>query len=202
MKKLIAATVLIMASTTASAVPMTIFDRGGDFDYQTLTMDLWGAGGGNWVSVDYSTFDFSGASASSWSNGNAAFGSAIGASTFWAFDTDLALQTEFDFSGGVSELLLSVASDNGFVVFLNGSLVAKENVENFTKYWEYDISIDPTLLVQGTNTLQVLAESHGDSSFFDMRLSGSNGAVAAVSEPATLMLLAAGLFGLTRVRRK
>ena len=196
MKKIIASTILAIASTGAVAAPMTMIDQGANFDYQTLSTDLYTS---SWDSIDYSTFDFN--TATGWSNGNAAFGNRPGDyTTYWAADTDLALQTEFDFSGVASDLTLNVASDNGFVIFLNGTKIAQENDEGYTSYWEYTLNIDPSLLLQGSNSIQVLAEDHGVLTFFDMKLSSSN-VVASVPEPATITLLAAGLIGLSRIRR-
>jgi hypothetical protein len=48
---------------------------------------------------------------------------------------------------------LSVAADNGFVIFINGSQVAKENAGGYTSLWEYNFSLNPSYLVNGENIM-------------------------------------------------
>lgn len=182
------------AMTAAQAAPTTFVTTGQVWSYSTLTVDLWA----DWAGAGLAQYAQNNGV---WNNGASAFGSGGTFATAWAAGTDLAMTTSFNFSGAVTgPLNLHVASDNGFLVFLNGVQLAKENAEGFTSYWEYEYALDPALLQQGTNVLQVLAEDHGGITFFDLQLDANVN--AAVPEPAMPALLAAALLGLAAARRR
>lgn len=182
------------AMTAAQAAPTTFVTTGQVWSYSTLTVDLWS----DWAGAGLAQYAQNNGV---WNNGASAFGSGGTFATAWAAGTDLALTTSFDFSGTVTgPLNLHVASDNGFIVFLNGVQLAKDNAEGFTSYWEYEYALDPALLQQGTNVLQVLAEDHGGITFFDLQLDADVN--AAVPEPAMPALLGVALFGLMAARRR
>jgi hypothetical protein len=181
------------AMTAAQAAPTTFVTTGQVWSYSTLTVDLWS----DWAGAGIAQYAQNNGV---WNNGASAFGSGGTFATAWTAGTDLAMTTSFEFSGGVTGALnLHVASDNGFIVFLNGVQLAKENAEGFTSYWEYEYALDPALLQQGTNVLQVLAEDHGGITFFDMQLDAN---VSAVPEPAMPALLGTALLALVAARRR
>lgn len=195
------ATALGLGLPAVQAAEITLVNTGTSYNY-TVIPDLWGSGGGNWGSVGLATFDNFVAvnPVSGWSTGNSGFGNApIGSTpvgTPWAADTDLALLTTFNYAGGIGgPLTLNVAADNGFVIFLNDVQLAKENAEGFTSYWEYTFSVSSSLLLNGANTIKVLAEDHGGLTHFDMKLAGQAPA------PASLALLGVALLGVAAARR-
>lgn len=184
----------------AQATPVVFVDQNSSYQYKTLSSDLWA--GSTWAAgVGLSTFDnFAAANPiSGWATGTAAFGNAGGASTNWAAGTDLAIYKTFDVGGTpTGNLTLNVASDNGFLIFLNDQLVAQQNAEGFTSYWEYTFTLSPSsaYINSGTNVLKILAEDHGGATFFDMKLSGH------VPEPGSLALAGLALLGLAASLRR
>ena len=195
-KKLLASVTLAGAATGATASTVTAVDTGHNFSYAIMG-DLWG----DWTNVNLATFDnFAMANPiSSWATGQSAFGNYMGLpqNTRWESHVgDLALFSTFTFAdaNAVTALTLDVASDNGFAIFLNDQLLAKDNQEYYTTYWEYTFSVPASYLMTGSNTLKVLAEDHGGKSFFDMRLT------ADIPAPGAAALI--GLSGLLIRRRR
>ena len=184
---LVAATAaLALSATSSQATPTNFVSSGDSFQYSTLTTDLWN----HWATASLADFSLNNGT---WNNGTTKFTNQ-GGGTYWAANTDLALQKTFNFSGIVNGALnLHVASDNGFLIFLNGQLLAKENAEGYTSYWEYNFALNSSPLLQGLNTLQVLAEDHGGATFFDMKMDAD---VTAVPEPSLLALFGLGLLGM------
>lgn len=182
-------------ATQVHAIPTTLVAQEAEWQYSVLSFDLFPT----WDSITYASFDWS---AATWSTGDAAFGNpySLPYNTTWAANTDLALQKTFTIDGTLSApITLNVASDNGFIIFINGVQVAKEIAEGYTSYWEYALPLTTLgFIAPGTNTIQVLAEDHGTATFFDMKLTGD----VSVPEPATLLLFGLGLLGLVGVRRK
>jgi hypothetical protein len=91
-------------------------------------------------------------------------------------------------------LRLDLAVDNGCVIFINDEEVTEHIAESFTSLWEYTTEIDPECLRLGINTVSVLAEDHGQQTYFDMQLE-------VVPEPATICLFGLGAVFMLRKRR-
>jgi len=173
------------------------------WNYGVVGTDLWDFDSKTWVEdVGYDSFDW----ATATSTGQAGFGNASSHSsgsvntplTGWVPNTDLALTKDITIDSPLTgDVYLNVASDNGFIVFINGEQVAKENAELFTYYWEYELIVDSDFFSSGVNTISVLAEDHGGLTYFDMEMS-----TAPVPEPTTLVLMGLGLIGLAGVGRR
>ncbi|MDD2463566.1 MAG: PEP-CTERM sorting domain-containing protein [Desulfobulbus sp.] len=198
MKKMLLGSVtgLALLGISVGAQASTILvDQGASWSYTVLQTDLWS----NWGSVTHDSVVWE---AASWQSGDAAFGNlySLKYNTDWTANTDLALEKTFDITGLLSSpVTLNVAVDNGFIVFINGVQVAKENAEGYTNYWEYTLQIDQKWFTTGENTIQVLAEDHGGATFFDLKMTAD---VTPIPEPASLLLLGAGLVSLAGMARR
>jgi hypothetical protein len=144
---------------------------------------------------------------SAWFTGNAPFGNTsggdFGANTNWTVDFDPLLRTTFVLGTPVN-MTANIGVDNGYALYVNGTLISSNNAEGFTSRWEYVINIPSTYFVSGTNIIAVALEDHGGLTAFDMELTGdSSGLNRTVPEPASLVLLGSGLLGIgTRMRRR
>lgn len=193
---LIACTLVTFSAGLALAIPTTLIYQESQWQYQQLSTDLWPS----WSTAGYDSFDWASAA---WSTGSAAFGngSILPYHTYWREGTDLALQKTFAIPTSPinGDLILNVAADNGFIIFVNGFQIAKETAEGYTSIWEYTLAIDNSpFIAPGLNLIQVLAEDHGGKTYFDMQLTGD---IPPVPEPGTILLLGAGLVGLAAWRR-
>lgn len=199
----VAALFLMLSVGIAFAAPVTLIEQGAEWQYTTLSTDLWS----NWSGADYNSFDWDSAD-NQWIAGNAAFGNpyALSYNTYWAANTDLALQTAFLIDGYLeipTAIKLHVASDNGFIVFINGEQVAKQMAEGYTAYWEYNLDLTALGFIENdVNYIQVLAEDHGGATFFDLSLVADVTDTAPVPEPATMFLLGTGIIGLAGAKRR
>ncbi len=187
---------LVICGFPLYASANVLVDQAEYWNYSKLSNDLWS----DWANAGYNSFDWNNAT---WSNGQAAFGSTNATNgpyhTYWTPNTDLALMKSITINGSASDVVLNVASDNGFIIFINGNQVAKANAEGFTSIWEYSYSLTTSYLVNGNNIIQVLAEDHGGSTYFDMKLTAT---VNPVPLPPSALLIVPGLLGLFATRKK
>jgi len=222
---------VLMLASPLYAAPIDLISQGsGGWDYATVT-DLAGTGDFfddlnnnfgyfGWDSVNY---------VSTWStNQNAAFGNTtdpnsfislwltaqglyLPSQTLWNTQSALILKKTFTIADPslLSDINLSVASDNGFVVWVNPDASHNNEVlsgldTGFTSYWEYNKagSYSDFYLKAGTNTLWAVAIDdlidYGptDATFFDLELTAN-----AVPVPTTIILFVTGLaahFGIKR----
>lgn len=167
----------------------TFTDPTGDPSWKTTT-----GVGGIW-SAGYAPF-------SNVSSGDFAYNTYWPASPTWG--DDLWARTAIDLTGyDLSTISWGLGVDNGFSLFVNGTLVASHNAEGFTWRWEYSGSFASSVLNSGINIIAVALEDHGGLTAFDMEITGTR-LPTAVSEPSALALLGIGclLAGLIRIRRQ
>jgi len=185
---------MLLVGGLSNAGAVALVGQGSQWQYTTLNFDMWPSMNAGYNSVNWTQ-------APTWATGNAAFGNYTYQSTNWTAGTDLALLQNFTVSGSViGTATLNVASDNGFIIFLNGQQIANKNAEYYTSYWEYSLPVSGSLFNNGLNEIAVLAEDHGGATCFDMQLTGDV-RQNPVPVPATLVLLGSGLVGLAGIRR-
>jgi hypothetical protein len=198
--------VLIGLSGHVFAELTTLIEQGAKWSYVQYNFVpdgeelAWQTDWSSWNSAGYDSFDWNNAT---WSEGNAAFGSwafvelGLVPNTNWDVDHGLALRKSYFLDGTINgNLTLNVASDNGFMLFVNGNQVAKDVNAGYTTYWEYSLDVPSSFFVKGVNIIEVLAEDHGGQSYFDMKLSGD-----IIPEPGTFLLMGTGIMCWLRKRR-
>jgi hypothetical protein len=96
----------------------------------------------------------------------------------------------------LSTVFWQLAVDNGYAMYLNGTLIGSDNQEGYTYAWEY-AGIFPHA-IQGVNILALALEDHGVRTAFDMEIIGTP-----LPEPGTIALVGMGGLALAaRFRRR
>ena len=198
---------MALSAGPASAVP--ILPAGSSWEY-TFTLGPTGPP----LNPDWNTETNAtdGGDEADWSVGPAPFGNSTGGyprdlagdfdfATYWGADgsdgDDLWVRTTFDATGFIpGSIAWNLGADNGYTLYLNGTLISSANAEGYTSRWEYTGGFGVSLL-PGTNVIAVALEDHGGLTAFDMEVVGDP-----VPEPGALLLLGSGLTALAMRRRR
>jgi hypothetical protein len=101
--------------------------------------------------------------------------------------------TDYD----LTTVFWQMAVDNGYKMYLNGTLLGSDNQEGYTWAWEYSGAFPNA--TQGLNILALALEDHGVRTAFDMEITGTP---IPAPEPATMTLVGLGGLALAARRRR
>jgi hypothetical protein len=137
------------------------------------------------------------------------FGYEYRSGTYWAenyidqegpYVDDLWVRLALDLTTyDLSTVFWQMAVDNGYKMYLNGSLLGSDNQEGYTWGWEYSGTFPNA--IQGVNILALALEDHGVRTAFDMEITGTPVPVP-VPEPGTMTLVGLGGLALAARRRR
>ena len=114
----------------------------------------------------------------------------VGVSNF-PVNATLDLRTKINLPQGTTNAIASVAIDNDFTLWINGTQVANQGSEGCATRWNRVVSIPNTLLLPGTNLVAVQARDRGGLTGFDLQLTADfpgSDAIIVVPVPAIASL--------------
>lgn len=157
---LVALTGLLLVTATAQALPTTTHTAiPAESTYKYQQVD-WGNGAG---------FEAVGFDDSSWSTGQAGFGSSgvcgFPVNTAWDFGTELLLRKTFTLPAGATNLNVTGTVDNDVVVYVNGTEIGS-HFDGFCNTGGINITAPDSVLADGGNLLAVRAHDDGVGSAF------------------------------------
>jgi hypothetical protein len=206
MKKLLILATLFLFSNLLPANAITVDNSKTLIDYND-TWNYYQVSGSDYNWLSDNGWDTAGYESFNWSNvlnnsGQGAFGSQLGSDatvkTYWSVNTGLALQKDFYLNGNLENAYISYGADNGAIIFVNGQQVSKLMEEGYGTQYEHGFNVASSFFVNGKNTISVLAEDHGGSTYFDLKLTGEP---VPTPEPSSIilgLLSFGGLFGIKR----
>jgi hypothetical protein len=116
--------------------------------------------------------------------------------TTWPVNTTWFIDTKIDLSSyNLSSVTYSIAIDNDYYLYVNGTLVDSLVHEGFAT-WSSPVTLPNT--VSGINDIALQIVDRGGVDYFAMEIDGSTVA----PEPATVSLVAIGTLGLLSFRRR
>lgn len=148
-------------SAPGGSTATVLIDKGAKWLYVTSA-----PAASTWTSLNYDD--------SAWGLSSAPF--VTGYSQFVGQGTPFGAQTyyfrqRFTLTGTAQSLQISIASDNSAAVYVNGVLVDSDPASwHAMAYWNRQVSVDPSLLVSGTNVIAVIVWNSDAWAFFDSRV--------------------------------
>jgi len=191
-----------VAPTVAPTTAPTSPPKNGQAASSTSSSVTWIAQGSNWLffnkSAPASTWTQLNFDDSAWKSSPAPFVTGYTAysnvgTPFGA--TDYYFRYKFTVPAGktISSVQLSVASDNYGIVYVNGIIVDSDPSSwHQATYWNRQVTVDPSILVSGTNVISVVVRNMDAWAFFDCQLTAVITTTSTQSVPTSGTVISKG----------
>jgi serine protease inhibitor len=154
-------------SLSVNYMPSTnvLIDRVDLFEYSYNFISNWMNNIGGWTS---------GLSPFAYDLDNQPIGNLLRANSIWPIGTTMYIRKQVNLSNyDLNSITYKVAVDNGFKLYVNGNLVANENIGGYTYLWEYQGNIPSNYLNNGNNIFAFELIDDGASNVFASKIEGN-----------------------------